>query len=182
MQTMKKLNLGCGTDIRPGWVNLDIAALNGVDVVHDVNKTPYPFPDDTFDEIVAQDILEHVSDLGAVMMELHRILKPGGHVKIQVPHFSSRNNYADPTHKNRFSAVTFEFFIADAFEGRSYYFRKHFSAIDDCRITFRKHPVFFWNYLVEPLVNYSRAMRNYYELTGFCRLFPGHNLAVVLRK
>jgi len=37
---MKKLNLGCGNDIKKDYVNLDIAKLQGVNVVWDVNKLP----------------------------------------------------------------------------------------------------------------------------------------------
>ena len=37
-----KLHLGCGTDIRAGWVNLDCAKLPGVDIVHDLNVLPLP--------------------------------------------------------------------------------------------------------------------------------------------
>ena len=40
---MKKLNLGCGTDIKKGYINLDVAKLDGVDVVHDINRLPLPF-------------------------------------------------------------------------------------------------------------------------------------------
>lgn len=35
---MKKLNLGLGTDIREGWINLDRSALPGVNVVHDIEQ------------------------------------------------------------------------------------------------------------------------------------------------
>ncbi len=31
---MKKLNLGCGKDIRKGYINLDLKKLPGVDIVH----------------------------------------------------------------------------------------------------------------------------------------------------
>ena len=44
---MKRLNLGSGTDIRKDWVNLDTAALEVVDVVHDINKLPLPFGEST---------------------------------------------------------------------------------------------------------------------------------------
>ena len=72
-----RLNLGCGTDTRPGYVNLDIAALPGVDLVRDLSQLPLPFPDESFEEVLALDILEHVDHV-AVMRELHRILRPGG--------------------------------------------------------------------------------------------------------
>ena len=178
----KCLNLGCGTDIKPGWVNLDIVQLDGVDVVHNVADTPYPFASDTFDEILCQDILEHMVDLGPVMMELRRILVPGGKLHIQVPHFSSRNNHADPTHKRTFSLITFEFFVDHAYDGRDYYFAEHFSRVESARITFTKHPLYFWNYLIEPLINLRHFTQNYFEMTGLCRMFPAENLRVTLVK
>ena len=51
---MKKLNFGCGKDIREGWVNLDCVALPGIDAIHDLNKFPLPFEDNSFDECSAQ--------------------------------------------------------------------------------------------------------------------------------
>ena len=107
--TRKKLNLGSGSDTKDGWVNLNIVALPGIDVVHDIEKLPLPFEKDTFDEIVAQDILEHV-DYVPVLKDLHRILADGGKLHIRVPHYTSRNNYTDPTHKKRFSVSTFDYF------------------------------------------------------------------------
>jgi hypothetical protein len=44
----KKLHLGCGTNIKKDWINLDFVKLKGVEVVHDLNKFPYPFKDNTF--------------------------------------------------------------------------------------------------------------------------------------
>ena len=53
----RKLNLGSGIDIRPGYVNLDVAALPGVDVVHDLAELPLPFETAAFDEVLCKDIL-----------------------------------------------------------------------------------------------------------------------------
>ena len=42
----KRLNLGCGKNILQGWINLDIVANNGVDVIADLDqckKTKLPF-------------------------------------------------------------------------------------------------------------------------------------------
>ena len=73
----KKLNLGCGTDIRTGWINLDKFGLPGVDVCHDIQELPLPFDDASFDEILCKDILEHVEYI-PLLGDLHRILKHGG--------------------------------------------------------------------------------------------------------
>jgi len=74
----KKLNLGSGADIRTGWVNLDIGNITGVDIVHDIEKLPLPFDDDRFEEILCNDILEHINYI-PVLKDVHRILAPGGY-------------------------------------------------------------------------------------------------------
>lgn len=43
------------------------------------------------------------------MKELYRILKINGVVEIRVPHFTSKNNFIDPTHKKLFSFQLFDF-------------------------------------------------------------------------
>ncbi len=62
IDTLKKLNLGCGLNHREGYVNLDAVKLPGVDVVHDLNKMPYPFKTNQFDEIICQHLLEHLDN------------------------------------------------------------------------------------------------------------------------
>jgi SAM-dependent methyltransferase len=177
-----RLNLGCGTDIRPGFVNLDVAALPGVEVVHDLSVLPLPFEDGVFTEVVCQDILEHV-DFAAVMAELHRILEPGGVVRVRSPHFTSAAVFIDPTHRTAFSIETFDFFAESGpFGGRSYYFDFHFAQVASKRITFHRYRGQPWNYLVEPLVNRSPAMQRYYEGTFLARLFPAANVEITLVK
>ena len=44
-----------------------------------------PFPDDTFDRIIASEVLEHVPDDQAALDELFRVLKPGGTLAVTVP-------------------------------------------------------------------------------------------------
>ena len=112
MPEPRRLNLGCGHDVREGYVNLDRLDLPGVDVVHDLETFPYPFDDESFDEILAQDILEHLRDTVRVMEELWRLLKPGATLRVRVPHAQSPNAAQDPTHVSRFTEHTFEYFTA----------------------------------------------------------------------
>ena len=126
--TSRRLNVGAGHDIRPGWVNLDVAQLPGTDVVHDLEEMPWPFPDSAFDEIIAINVLEHLSDTIRVMEELHRISAPGARLTIRVPYWNSPDAISDPTHKSVFNERTFDFFDPATRHGRerSYYTKARF--------------------------------------------------------
>ena len=128
----KKLNLGCGTDIRKGYHNVDIANLPGVDQVVDVTKLPFPFEDDYFTEVICFSILEHV-DTSSLMKECYRILAPGGRLEIQVPHFTSSTSYTDPTHLRTFTSRTFDFYVKGNY--REYYNPFAFTKTAVSRIT-----------------------------------------------
>jgi SAM-dependent methyltransferase len=177
---MQRLNLGCGSDIRAGWINLDRTALPSVDVVHDLNQLPLPFESSSFDQVAARDVLEHVEYV-PLLRDICRVLRSGGRLDIQVPHFTAANNFIDPTHRHRFSIRTFEFFVPDSEFGRDYYFDFSFHAIAVRRIRFLKWPLVY-NYFVEALVNSHRVVQKYYELTMLAALFPATNITVTLVK
>lgn len=177
----KRLNLGCGRNIKKDCVNLDSVSLPGVDIVHDIEKLPLPFGDEEFDEILCENVLEHIEYI-PILKDLRRILKPGGRLRIRVPHFSSRNNYVDPTHKKRFSVSTFEFFVEDSDHGKDYYFDFHFSKIVSRKIKFYKKGIFWPNRIVEPLINLGPRIQWWYESTYMCRLIPANDVVVELVK
>jgi hypothetical protein len=127
-----KINLGCGTDIKQGCVNL----------------------------------------LG----DLHRILKPGGKIEARVPHFTSKNAYSDPTHRNFFTSDTLSYFTRE--HSRGYYFDFSFSQYD-VRVEFDRR--FPYNWLAEPLVNLSPRVINAWE-SSILRMFTAENLYVTLTR
>lgn len=129
----KKLNIGAGTDIRSGYINHDIAPLKGVDCVHDLNIYPWPWSNSSFEEIVANDVLEHLVDFMQAMEELHRILKPEGVVKLSVPYWNSVSCHGDPTHRRGFHEYTFKFFDPESSfcQERHYYSTARFSVIKE---------------------------------------------------
>lgn len=123
---MSELLLGCGSSrikklALPGreeWsglVTLDFAALHKPDVVHDIAKLPLPFDDDTFEEIHAYEVLEHVGQQGDWRFffdqwsDFWRILKPGGHFIGTSPHWQSAWAWGDPGHTRIVSAENFVF-------------------------------------------------------------------------
>ncbi len=105
------LNIGCGQTRIPGSIGLDWVMIPGfVDVVHDLNTLPYPFPDQSFDVIHMYHVLEHLDRPLRVMEEIHRILRHGGTLHIRVPHFSSMGAFTDITHKRPFGYSSFDCF------------------------------------------------------------------------
>src|SRR5215470_4387638 len=80
-----------------GAIGIDRASLPNVDIVHDLNSFPYPFDRDTFDEIYATHIIEHLDSITRTMEELHRIAKPNAKVTIITPHYSDFQSWNDPT-------------------------------------------------------------------------------------
>ena len=106
-----RINLGAGSQILTGWVNVDRVDLPGINRVHDLNVGPWPFSDGVADQIVAKDVFEHVDDPILFMTECHRILSPGAGLLIQTPYYKGRDAYTDPTHKRFPTEHTFDFWI-----------------------------------------------------------------------
>jgi SAM-dependent methyltransferase len=96
-------------------VGLDISAETDADIVHDLDEVPYPIADDSFDQILLQDVLEHVRDPLRVFEELHRIGRPGARIQLRTPHFSSLLAYSDPTHRHYFSTLAIRSFAEPRF-------------------------------------------------------------------
>ena len=61
----------------------------GSDVVHDLNKFPYPFEDNKFDLIYSAHCVEHLENKFKVFWEIHRILKNRGIAILRLPHMTS---------------------------------------------------------------------------------------------
>lgn len=110
------LDVGCGSAKWPGAVGVDISPGTDADVVHDLDEHPYPFENDSFDQILMQDVIEHVAEPVKLMEELHRIARPGAHIQLRTPHFSSVLAYGDPTHRHYFSRIGIESLAQPRFE------------------------------------------------------------------
>lgn len=115
-----KLNLGCGEKPMKGYVNLDVCKFGGVDIVHNLDKFPYPFRDNTFDEIRGEQVIEHVNNFPEVMMELCRILN-GGVLKLWS--VTAHTIWVQPFHKRAFMHNMFDFFCNYPTEHGTYNFK-----------------------------------------------------------
>lgn len=79
-----RLNLGCGLDKRPGWLNADYVPECKPDVCFDANGL-WPFKDQTFYEVYASHVFEHLPNWWGAFNEAARVLKVGGRLEIRVP-------------------------------------------------------------------------------------------------
>lgn len=109
-----KLNLGCGRRKREGFLNVDSQAGCQPDLVLDLEKTPWPWPDNSVDEIQLIHVLEHLGQAPAVylgvMKELWRVCCDGARVRIMVPHPRSDDFLNDPTHVRPITEAGLEMF------------------------------------------------------------------------
>lgn len=109
----KRLHLGCGRTILPGWINLDRCPGMGVDVVADLDAcatTPLPFAPDTVAEFLGSHLLEHIHDTLSLMQELHRIARPDALATFLLPYGSSDDAFEDPTHVRAYFVNSFGYF------------------------------------------------------------------------
>jgi len=86
----KKLNVGCGTDYRAGFINIDgSSALSQVDRVVDLGQESLldHFTPGEIDFILANDVVEHHFHWEAVriLRDFFALLQPGGAAEIRVP-------------------------------------------------------------------------------------------------
>ena len=107
---MKKLNIGCGKDIKPkeeGWINIDQHDMYGVNMIHHL-PDPLPFRENSIDLIYCSHVLEDFANIMPIMWEFWRVLKPTGLLHIKVPDGRNPNYvWGNPFHQRAFVKRTF---------------------------------------------------------------------------
>lgn len=95
-----RIDLGCGTRKREGFVGVDVRPFEGVDVVMDAGADRWPWNDSTVDEAHASHVVEHLTPAQRIhfVNELYRVLKPGARATLIAPHWCSTRAYGDLTH------------------------------------------------------------------------------------
>jgi len=170
------LDLGCGLRKRSGAIGIDVNPRSQADVVHDLNRFPYPFPRNRFDEIYCDNVIEHLDDVVKVMEELHRIAKPSAIVTIIVPFFPNRYANTDPTHKHFFGLHSFDYFVEGTSNADFLYSNARYELVS---VEFEKglmHAYWFDRIIT----SFANARKELYE-NRLSNIFPMRNLTFELR-
>lgn len=111
------LNIGCGFRKMLGAVNVDGYTSCEPDLQWNLNDIPWPWDDNSVDQIHAYHIFEHIKDWWMAFNECARILKPEGLLEIRVPDASSDSALTYRDHLHIFNLFSFHGTL-DALRGR----------------------------------------------------------------
>ncbi len=155
---MKTLDVGCGIRKYPGSIGIDFNPASAADVICDLDHFPWPFADSTFDNLRAIHVIEHVTDVVRTMEEFHRLVKSGGRIRVETPHYTDYSSFCDPTHKHHLNSFSFRYFGAND-GGFGYYTAAKFR-----EISVHVKLLSFWKWLgFEFLVNRFTRFRKFWE-------------------
>jgi SAM-dependent methyltransferase len=152
------LDVGCGINKYPGAIGLDKNPHTRADVIADLDHFPFPFRDNSFGEVRAVHVIEHVADVIRAMEEFHRLLIPGGRAFLVTPHYTDFSSFCDPTHRWHLNSYSLRYFGNDN-AGYGYYSPARFR-----EISVRVKLLALWRYLgFEFLVNAFPRFRLFWE-------------------
>jgi len=162
-----KLNLGCGGDIREGYVNADKNRKSRKIKYCDIDER-LCWEDNTFDEAIAFHILEHAKNREHIINELWRVCKPCSRIFVKVPHASNPRALTDLTHYSAWDSVTFDKFKPS--HKRHYISYVKFNIVEK---EFSKMLFCKW------LKGFANAHKEFWEIK-MSRLFPIQEISFVL--
>jgi predicted SAM-dependent methyltransferase len=136
-----KLNVGCGKDLRDGWINLNDTYVHGMDdddLVgrveegwtiwrHAISGAGLPTAP-AYEEILCSHVLEHLRDSLAAMEALWVVAEPGCNLTIRCPHGASDDAWEDQTHVRAYFPTSFLTF------GQPYYWRADYGYKGDWEV------------------------------------------------
>ncbi len=167
-----RLNLGCGKEKLPGYLNCDISKEVNPDKIVDLEKR-LPFKDNSIGEIIINHTLEHIKNFIPLMEEFYRISKKNAKIKIRVPYFAYSGAFQDPTHVRFFTLKTFDYF---SIKSKLNYYSKARFEIEEKRLRF---------FVIRPKLSkvfdviINRYQRIYERFLS--RIFPSEELSVKLK-
>jgi SAM-dependent methyltransferase len=116
------MHLGCGKDVFPGWLNVDLHQDDSVRQV-DLDTLGNAFADlsdNSFDGFYGCHIFEHLRNSLNLMQELYRLAKPGACTVLRMPYGSSNDAFEDPTHHRPLFEGSFVYYGQPAYSRADY--------------------------------------------------------------
>jgi SAM-dependent methyltransferase len=165
------LDLGCGNRKKNGAIGIDFNPDTMADIIHDLNKFPYPFDNSFFDIIIADNVMEHLDDLIKVLQELYRVTKPNGQLIITVPYFQSKWAYVDPTHKHFFTSESFSYFDINHIYYKLYRYSNIKTQINKIIFNENIHHTGVKNIVYKILLKIANRYPNWYD-SNLGHIFP----------
>lgn len=154
------LDVGCGPTKYPGSIGLDMNASTAADVLCNLDRGGLPFADNSFDQIRAEHIIEHVDNIIATMEEFHRVTRPGGTIFLATPHYTDYSSFRDPTHRWHLNTYSFLYFYPGGMHGRDMWYTK----VRMREVKLNLKLLKLWRaFGFEFLVNHSRMFRQFWE-------------------
>lgn len=96
--SVRKLQIGSSLTPFTGWLNSDLEP-DHPDVIYLDATKPFPLPDASFDYIAGEHMIEHIDYASGqgMLRECHRILKPGGKIRLVTPDLQTTASLCTPT-------------------------------------------------------------------------------------
>lgn len=104
---MTKLNIGCGSDYKVGYINIDKNKKIVADIYLDIDGARLPFEDNSVEYIFCSHVIEHMFYPEKLLQEIERILTPNGTALIVLPAWNNPIHIGDLTHRNHANSRTF---------------------------------------------------------------------------
>lgn len=102
-----KLNLGCGVTHMDGYINADFTPISGyTDTVFDA-QAPWPFPADSFEDVHASHMFEHLSNYRGFLDAAWEATQEGGTIRLRMPYGDNACAWMDVTHVRPWYPLSF---------------------------------------------------------------------------
>jgi len=123
--SVRKLQIGTSRNVLPGWLNTDFILERPEVVFLDATRR-FPFPDNAFDYITSEHMIEHIDYAGgeAMLRECFRVLKPGGKLRVSTPDLRVLTALCGP--EKTAAQTTYVNFVAE----------RSLPGVKDCRAVF----------------------------------------------
>lgn len=165
MKSELKVNIGCGNDIREGFINIDIDKSVNADKHCNIEEG-LPFKDNSVDYIYTRHCLEHIHQekFNFVLEEIRRVCRDKAIVEIHVPYFTNVLTFRTLTHYTPMTYNSFNNLGFNILKRKFSFFRTSFP--------YRQNKILNILKFVNPILSFfPNILPNVYERL-FCWVFP----------